>query len=169
VTLQELNALPAPAAVAELLKCCGSSRWARAVAARRPFVSPEGLLAAGDEEWARCGRADILEAFSHHPRIGGKDALRAKFAATRGWSQGEQSTVARASEETLDGLAAGNAEYEKRFGYIFIVCATGKSAEEMLELLRARLPNAPEAELEAAAAEQAKITRLRLAKLLAGS
>lgn len=166
MTLDALNALPAEQAAAELLKCCGSSRWARALAGRRPFSSDEQLLAAADEEWARCGREDILEAFSHHPRIGGKDALRARFAATRGWSQGEQSKVGQASEQTLDGLARGNEEYERKFGYIFIVCATGKGADEMLALLRARLPNDAAEELKAAAGEQAKITRLRLAKLL---
>lgn len=167
MTLDALNALPAVAAEAELLKCCGSGRWARAVAGRRPFSSEEELLAAADEEWARCGREDILEAFSHHPRIGGKDALRAKFAATRGWSQGEQSKVAQAAEETLEGLSRGNEEYERKFGYIFIVCATGKSADEMLSLLRARLPHEAAEELKTAAGEQAKITRLRLSKLLA--
>ena len=167
MTLEQLNALAPEAAAAELLKCCGSARWASAVSARRPFSSQEELFAAADQEWARCGREDILEAFSHHPRIGGKDALRAKFAATRGWSQGEQSKVTQASEETLDGLARGNDEYEKKFGYIFIVCATGKSADEMLALLRARLPNDADRELRLASGEQAKITRLRLAKLLA--
>jgi 2-oxo-4-hydroxy-4-carboxy-5-ureidoimidazoline decarboxylase len=168
VTLAELNGLPAAAAEAALLKCCGSARWARAVAARLPLESRDALLAAADAEWARAGREDILEAFSHHPRIGGKDALRAKFAATRSWSQGEQSKVSEASEEILDGLERGNAEYETKFGYIFIVCAAGKSAPEMLALLRARLPNTPDAELKVAAGEQAKITRLRLEKLLAG-
>jgi 2-oxo-4-hydroxy-4-carboxy-5-ureidoimidazoline decarboxylase len=167
VTLEELNSMPSSVAADALALCCGSARWAAAMSARRPFDGRAALLAAADEEWARCGQKDILEAFSHHPRIGGKDALREKFAATRGWAQGEQAKTAAASEKTLDALARGNEDYERRFGYIFIVCASGKSAEEMLALLDKRLPHEPAAELRVAAAEQAKITRLRLEKLLA--
>ena len=137
------------------------------MAASRPFADQAGLLAAAEERWGGLSKADFLEAFSHHPRIGGKDALRAKFAQTRDWAQGEQAATSAASEEVIEALARGNDEYEKRFGYIFIVCATGKSAGEMLGLLRARLDNDPERELVIAAAEQAKITALRLKKLLA--
>ena len=167
MTLAELNALDEAAARERLLLCCGSQAWAQGVAARRPFASREALLSAADDQWGRASRADILEAFAHHPRIGGKDALREKFAATRAWAQGEQGKVAAASEETLEALSRGNEDYERRFGHIFIVCASGKSAEEMLALLRARLPHEPAEELAVAAAEQAKITRLRLEKLLA--
>jgi 2-oxo-4-hydroxy-4-carboxy-5-ureidoimidazoline decarboxylase len=111
-------------------------------------------------------RADILEAFSHHPEIGGDlDALRARFPTTAAWSTSEQSAVTDADRETLEALRDGNAAYRERFGHLFIVCATGKSAQEMLALLRARLANDPEAELRVAAAEQARITRLRLEKL----
>ncbi len=158
--LQDFNAMDEPSALQALMTCCGSARWAMAVVRRRPYSDLRALETTAAEAWARCGRDDFLEAFSHHPRIGDKAALRLKFAG------GEQGSIAEASEETLDALARGNAEYEKRFGHIFIICATGKSADEMLTLLRARLPNVPETELKIAAGEQAKITKLRLAKLL---
>ena len=110
--------------------------------------------------------ADILEAFEHHPRIGADiEALRKKFAATASLSESEQASVVHASEQTLVALRDGNREYEQRYGHIFIVCATGKSAEEMLEFLHARMDNEPENELRIAAAEQAKITQIRLEKI----
>jgi 2-oxo-4-hydroxy-4-carboxy-5-ureidoimidazoline decarboxylase len=167
VTLDDLNNLPEAEAIAELTKCCGAHRWVNKVAHRRPYRDAADLLAAADEVWEHLDHTDWLEAFTHHPKIGDIDSLRAKFANTKAWAEGEQAGTAAASEETLRGLAEGNAAYEARFGYIFIVCATGKSAQEMLDLLRARLGNAPEHEIHVAAAEQAKITRLRLEKLLA--
>ena len=166
MTLAELNALPPERAREELLRCCGCASWADAVAAARPFKDEAALLAAADAAWARTGEAEWREAFSHHPRIGGKDALRAKFAATSAWAQGEQAGAAAADEATLDALAAANAAYEAKFGHIFIVCATGKSAAQMLELLKARIGNGADAEKRIAAAEQAKITKIRLEKLL---
>jgi 2-oxo-4-hydroxy-4-carboxy-5-ureidoimidazoline decarboxylase len=134
---------------------------------RRPFADAKALLASADEVWASLGPVDWKEAYAHHPRIGDKQALRERFAATRQWAAGEQAGVSGASESVLDALAEGNRDYESRFGHIFIVCATGKSAEEMLALLRARLGNDPKTEERIAAAEQAKITRIRLEKLLA--
>jgi 2-oxo-4-hydroxy-4-carboxy-5-ureidoimidazoline decarboxylase len=165
--LKHANAQAPEQAAAELLRCCGSSRWAKAMTQGRPFASSQALLAAADREWWRLGREDWLEAFRHHPKIGDKDALRVRFEATRAWAASEQGGVSAADEKTLDALDAGNREYEARFGWIFIVCATGKTAAEMLALLRARLENAPDDELRIAAAEQAKITRIRLEKLLA--
>jgi 2-oxo-4-hydroxy-4-carboxy-5-ureidoimidazoline decarboxylase len=165
MNLDIINAAPEADARAALLRCCGSRRWADAMLARRPFASPVDLLAAADECFAALGRDDWLEAFAAHPRIGDLDGLRQKFAATADWSAKEQAGVAGAAEQVLRDLAAGNQEYEDRFGHIFIVCATGKTAAEMLALLRERLPNPPDAELHIAAAEQAKITRLRLEKL----
>ena len=110
--------------------------------------------------------SDILEAFSHHPKIGANiETLRAKFQQTAGWSASEQASVSQASDAVLQALAQGNIDYEAKFGYIFIVCATGKSAAEMLNLLQARLVNTPADEIKLAAAEQAKITRIRLEKL----
>jgi 2-oxo-4-hydroxy-4-carboxy-5-ureidoimidazoline decarboxylase len=133
----------------------------------RPFESPAALREAGDRHFATLGREDWLEAFAHHPRIGDLSSLKARFANTQAWASGEQSGTASASEAILEALAKGNADYEARFGYIFIVCATGKSASEMLEALNQRLPNGPEAELAIAAREQQRITHLRLEKLLA--
>jgi 2-oxo-4-hydroxy-4-carboxy-5-ureidoimidazoline decarboxylase len=166
MTLPEFNALPEAAARAELLRCCGAAAWADGMLRRRPFADRAAALAAADAAWAETGAEGRREAFAHHPRIGGRDALRAKFAATRAWALGGQASVAAADEATLDALEKGNADYEAKFGRIFIVCATGKSAAEMLALLRARLPHDPETEFALAAAEQAKITRLRLEKLL---
>ena len=166
MTLDAFNALSAEGARGELLRCCGCASWADAVLAARPFRDKNALLAASDAAWAKTGEADWREAFSHHPRIGGKDALREKFAATKAWASGEQSGAAAATEAVLGELAAGNARYEKKFGHIFIVCATGKSAAEMLDLLKSRLANGAAAELRLAAGEQNKITKIRLEKLL---
>lgn len=166
MTLAELNALPEEAAKAELLRCCGSSRWVEQLVRSRPFNSVSQLFAEADRLWAQTGPADWREAMTHHPRIG-ESALRAKFAATAAWSEGEQKGVTGADEAIISGLAQGNRDYEAKFGFIFLVCATGKSAEEMLGLLRERMNNAPEEELRVAAAEQQKITRIRLEKLLA--
>jgi len=165
--LKRLDALPPEQAAAAFLRCCGSRRWAQAMERGRPYADAPSLLAAADRELASLGREDWLEAFSHHPRIGDRASLAARFPATAGWSAAEQGGVAGAGDDVLDALLRGNREYEARFGHIFIVCATGKTAAEMLELLRERLPNAPGDELEIAAAEQRKITAIRLAKLLA--
>jgi 2-oxo-4-hydroxy-4-carboxy-5-ureidoimidazoline decarboxylase len=143
-------------------------RWVERMLAARPFGDAARLLAAAEDAWAGLSPDDWREAFAHHPRIGDKDALRARFASTREWAAGEQAGAMAASEDVLEALARENQAYLERFGYIFIVCATGKSATEMLELLRARLRNDTAAELRVAAAEQARITRLRLEKLLAG-
>lgn len=161
-----LDAMGEGDARAALSRCCGSTRWVEGMLARRPFGSESALMEAADAVWKAAEREDVLEAFSHHPRIGADlEELRARFASTSGWSSSEQAAVQRASEATLEALRAGNLAYEARFGHIFIVCATGKSAEEMLALLNERMPNAPEHELRVAAAEQGKITRIRLAKL----
>ncbi len=153
MTLPEFNALTDDAARAELSALLRlDALGGEGMLARRPFADKAALLAASDASWAETGsKDDWLEAFAHHPRIGGKDALRAKFAATKSWAQGEQAAVAAADEATLDALESGNAEYEARFGRIFLVCATGKSAGEMLALLKARLPNERAAELKIAA------------------
>ncbi len=166
MTLNALNDLAEPDARAAFGRCCGAARWVAAMCDARPFATRAELLDAADRADASLGRPDWLEAFRHHPRIGDVAALREKFAATAVWAGDEQRGAAAASDAVLEALARGNRAYEERFGYIFIVCATGKSAAEMLALLEARLGNAPERELAIAAAEQAKITRLRLDKLL---
>jgi 2-oxo-4-hydroxy-4-carboxy-5-ureidoimidazoline decarboxylase len=149
-----------------LQRCCGASRWVDGMLARRPYASDDEVMAAADDVWAGVEEPDVLEAFGHHPEIGASlDALREKFASTASWSAGEQSSVAAADEATLVRLRDGNVRYREKFGFIFIVCATGKSAQEMLALLEARLPNTREEELRIAAGEQGKITRLRLGKL----
>lgn len=133
--------------------------------ARRPFGSRDALLAAAREEWFALSPDDWREAFSHHPKIGDREALRARFPATRHLSEREQAGVSGASDDVLEALAEGNLAYEQKFGHIFIVCATGRSAEEMLAALRARLVNDVDTEIRLAAGEQAKITALRLEQL----
>ena len=163
--LGRLNGLDDAAAEADLGRCCGAARWARAVAARRPFADGAALRAAAEAAWPALTDADWREAFTHHPKIGDIESLRGRYAHTRDWAASEQSRAQGAPDDVLQALAAGNAAYEARFGYIFIVCATGRSAGEMLALLRERLPNEPAVELGVAAEEQKKITRLRLDKL----
>jgi OHCU decarboxylase len=132
----------------------------------RPFVSLEELLAKADSVWRSLSEDDWLEAFRAHPKIGQQKAAAAKSEQARNWSKQEQSGTAGAAIETRAALASRNQEYEERFGFIFIVCATGKSSEEMLAILNSRLQNDPGTELPVAAEEQRKITRLRLEKLL---
>jgi 2-oxo-4-hydroxy-4-carboxy-5-ureidoimidazoline decarboxylase len=159
--LEDLNALDPDTAARELLRCCGSSRWARQMAASRPYASFEELTATADRYWAALDRADWLEAFAAHPKIGAG-------GPARDWPAQEQAGVAGAADATLLRFANLNRDYEARFGYIFIVCATGKSAAEMLDLLERRIEHDPETEIRVAADEQRKITHLRLVKLLDG-
>ena len=164
--LDRLNAWSAEEAYAAMLRCCGSTRWARAMVAKRPFTSIGALMSSADSIWASLDRADWLEAFSAHPRIGSRKDVDAKAKSTKAWSEQEQSGASSADEATKRALAEANADYEAKFGRVYLVCATGKSAEEMLDLCRARLGNDAETELRVAAEEQRKITRLRLEKLL---
>jgi OHCU decarboxylase len=143
-----------------LLECCGSTSWVQAILEARPFASLERLEAAATECWWRLRPSDWLEAFSKHPKIGEKNEVSA-------WSAQEQRGMNSAPAQVTERLAEMNRLYFEKFGWIFIVCATGKSAEEMLSLLESRLSNGPEEELGIAAAEQSKITLLRLKKLLA--
>ena len=130
--------------------------------ARRPFAEADAALNAAREAWFALGREDRLEAFSHHPKIGDVRSLRRRFPATHDLSAHEQRGIVGASDATLAALADANRAYEDRFGYIFIVCATGKTADEMLALLLARLENDPATEIRIAAEEQARIMALRL-------
>jgi 2-oxo-4-hydroxy-4-carboxy-5-ureidoimidazoline decarboxylase len=155
--------LATPDAARQLLRtCCGASRWVERMVLRRPFGDQPTLLAAAIEEWSALSEAEWREAFAQHPKIGDRDALRRRFATTRELAAREQAGVNAAPEDVLASLAAGNRLYEERFGYIFIVCATGRSAEEMLSILRTRLEHDPATEIRVAAEEQAKITELRL-------
>jgi 2-oxo-4-hydroxy-4-carboxy-5-ureidoimidazoline decarboxylase len=148
-----------------LAGCCGSTRWVDRMLARRPFQSDQQLLTAARTIWFALEEHDWREAFTHHPKIGDRDSLRARFPRTGDRSAQEQSGIAGATDEVLEALADGNRAYEDRFGYIFIVCASGKSASEMLALLHARLPNPADVEIRIAAEEQARITALRLSRL----
>ena len=163
--LDVLNSDPEKAR-AGLLHCCASTGWVEAMLAHRPFRDPKHVYDCAAICWRRLERADWLEAFSQHPRIGDLRGARPLDDTERAWAEGEQSGAARAAESVRLALAEGNREYEMKFGYVFIVCATGKSGEEMLALLRKRLNNRPEAELAIAAAEEEKITRIRLETLL---
>jgi OHCU decarboxylase len=157
--LDRLNALPREEAEGRLLACCGSRQWARRLASERPFRSASGLADAADRIWRSLSADDWLEAFAAHPRIGARGEVAR-------WARQEQAGTKSASPETLAKLADVNREYEERFGHIFIVCAAGKSAAEMLALAESRLHNDPRTELAIAAEEQRRIMRLRLAKLL---
>lgn len=157
MTLDELNSAPRDVAERELGACCGSARWSAAMSARRPFESAEQLYGTADAVWRSLDRSDWLEAFGHHPRIGD---------TASGWARDEQSASRDASAETRRRLVELNHEYERRFGYVFLIFATGKTAPEILAGLERRMQNDADTELRVAADEQAKITRLRLAKLL---
>ncbi len=164
--LEQLNSMKRDDAVAELMKACGSSRWAERMADERPFHDEAALLSEADRLWWSLGASDWLEAFSHHPKIGERRAAQEVSAQARSWSEEEQSGTRDASELSRRELLAANREYESRYGFIFIVCATGKTTTEMLALCRARLNNDAETELRVAAEEQRRITALRLKKLL---
>lgn len=162
----DLNALPEERAAALLRACCGASRWVSGMLDRRPFDSPDSLLQSADDVWAAMGESDWREAFAHHPRLGERTAAAPQDARAEAWSGGEQSGLSDASELVRAALADANTAYEARFGFICIICATGKRAPELLQTTRARLANSVHDELRVAAEEQRKITRLRLLKLL---
>ena len=155
--MRHLSDLPEDEARAALRACCASTRWVERMLSQRPFKSADEIYESAERIWLDLGREDWLEAFAGHPRIGESGDAR---------SAAEQSRVAAASADVKTRLARVNADYEARFGWIYIVCATGKSAEEMLAIAERRMANAPDAELRVAAAEQAKITRLRLQKMI---
>lgn len=164
--LHRLNTLAETEARAELLKCCGSTEWANRIVSERPFHDVGQLKEAADRIWWSLKESDWLEAFSRHPKIGERKAAQPAPSDTGRWSQEEQSGTQNASSEILSELERANRAYEARFGYIFIVCATGKSSREMLSLLHERLQHDPETEIRIAAGEQNRITHLRLEKLL---
>lgn len=166
--LARLNALPAEEAEREFLACCGSPAWARRMAAARPFADAEALMERADAAWWDLDESDWRAAFRAHPRIGETKAQAGQTGRAQAWSSGEQAGMRSAADATRAALAEGNAAYEARFGYIYIVCATGRTADGMLALLRSRLRNDAETEIRVAAEEQRRITRIRLEKLLAG-
>ena len=165
-SLEKLNNAPSETAEARFLDCCGSRRWAREMTAARPFAEPGALFEQAKQIWLSLDARDWLEAFAAHPKIGSRQSAPKQQIQSAEWSRGEQASVESAGSSVLDALAEANRLYEEKFGYIFIVCATGKSAEEMLDLCRRRLANNPDAEIRIAADEQQKITEIRLKKLL---
>jgi 2-oxo-4-hydroxy-4-carboxy-5-ureidoimidazoline decarboxylase len=166
MSVEALNALDEAGARARFERCCVSRRWIEGMLSARPYGDADAVRRQACESWQALGEKDWLEAFSGHPRIGDVTSLRARYAASAELAAGEQSGVAAAGDDVLEGLARGNAAYEERFGFIFIVCATGRSADEMYALLKARLANDRATELAIAADEQLKILLLRLEQLL---
>ncbi len=166
MNLSQLNQLPQVELIQVLSQCCGASQWVKAMAHFQPYANKELLHEISDTIWSELDDEDYLEAFTHHPMIGDLTALKKKFAGTAKWAGQEQSGSNTASESTLRALQQGNQDYLAKFGFIFIVCATGKSAAQMLAMLNDRLANDPVTEISIAAEEQNKITHLRLNKLL---
>lgn len=164
-TLAQWNSADENAAVVALLSCCAAQRWARALAAERPFSDEDALYEAADVRWAEMEASDWMEAFRAHPRIGERKAAEAS-QQSKAWSSQEQAQVHSAQSVVLHALAEGNRAYEERFGFTYIVCATGKSAEEMLAILNRRLANDRATELREAAEQQRQITQIRLRKWL---
>ena len=166
MTLKELNNLDNSQRKTVLSKCCGSEEWIEKMSMIFPVDDASELLIEAEKIWYSCNENDWRAAFKHHPEIGDINSLKEKFAGTAHWAKGEQSGVLETSQTILEALARANKKYEEKFGYIFIVCATGKSAEEMLSLLESRLKNKPQEEIKIAMGEQNKITKIRLQKLI---
>lgn len=162
IALAAFNSMPAEQAFIPLLNCCGSTKWARAMAAKRPFDSLPRLIRDAETAWFALGPTDWLEAFAHHPRIGERNLDKARFGETAQVAAREQSGMAPASQAIRDEFATLNARYEQKFGHVFLICASGKSAEFMLTQLKTRLTNDAATELQNAAKQQSMITRRRL-------
>jgi len=163
--LEAWNKATEAEALEAMIACCGARRWASGMVALRPIQSVLELSEAADRIWASMEEADWMEAFACHPRIGERKATHAS-AKSASWSQQEQSQTSSAAEQVMNKIAAGNALYEKQFGFTYIVCATGKSAEEMLSILDRRLSSSRAAELKEAAEQQRQIAQIRLGKWL---
>lgn len=165
MTLDDFNALSDDRAGEVLAACCGAHRWVEGMMGRRPFNSVEDAIAAGNEIWGGTTESDWREAFDHHPRIGESRSATAQGHLANAWSAGEQARAAKTDDDVKRQLAEVNAAYEACFGHIYIVCAAGRSADELLGVAQSRLHNDPATELRVAAEEQRKITELRLHKL----
>jgi OHCU decarboxylase len=166
--LSRWNRLPIDEAMPTILPCCGSKAWALGMAARRPLADESALLAASNETWPNLAPSDWMEAFRSHPRIGESRPAQPQTAQSVEWSAQEQRDVEETDAALKMALAEANREYERRFNRIFIVCATGKSATQILEIIGLRLNNDPETELREAAEQQRQITEIRLRKWLKG-
>ncbi|OUS03539.1 hypothetical protein A9Q86_01105 [Flavobacteriales bacterium 33_180_T64] len=167
ITLNQLNSLSGQEAFSKLEQCCVSKTWINQMLESRPFLSENEIIKTAASIWYNnCTIEDFKAAFTGHPKIGNIDSLKEKFAHTAEWAGNEQSKIAEANIKTIDDLATANQEYENKFGYIFIVSASGKSAEDMLTIINTRLLHNPEDEIYVAMNEQHKITVIRLAKLI---
>lgn len=166
MTLTELNTLSADEAFSWFEQCCAAKAWIYQMVEARPYSDQNALVNQAKDAWTKCSDDDYLEAFTAHPMIGDVDSLRKKFANTKAIAAGEQSGTASASEAVLYQLKEANHAYLDKHGFIFIICATGLSAQTMLEALQARLPNTTQQEISNAAAQQIKITLLRINKAL---
>ncbi len=166
--LARWNGLPPEEAAREILPCCGSRTWAASMSSKRPIQDEASLVATSDVIWRSLGEPDWLEAFRSHPRIGESHAEKDAPALSSAWSAQEQQKAAAADEALKMALKWGNREYEQKFGRIFIVCATGKSADEILEILRRRLHNDEATELQEVVEEQRQIMRIRLRRWITG-
>ncbi|MGA9671358.1 MAG: 2-oxo-4-hydroxy-4-carboxy-5-ureidoimidazoline decarboxylase [Terracidiphilus sp.] len=164
-TLQSWNAADTSDAIESMIACCGSRRWVEAMVALRPIASVLKLSESADHVWGTMNEADWMEAFATHPRIGERKAAHAT-AKSAAWSSQEQSSAVSAEASVLEELAQGNALYEQRFGFTYIVCATGKTADEMLTILNRRLTSDRATELREAAEQQRQIMQIRLGKWL---
>lgn len=169
ITLDDLNKLSNEEAFSALEQCCVSKTWASKMVESRPFASAAALITKAASIWYKdCSTEDFQEAFTGHPKIGNVESLKEKFAHTKTWAGNEQAKVSEASMETIEALAEANTNYEDKFGYIFIVSASGKSADEMLAIAQARLAHSASDEIQVAMNEQHKITVIRLVKLIEG-
>jgi 2-oxo-4-hydroxy-4-carboxy-5-ureidoimidazoline decarboxylase len=166
LNLQHLNQLDIDAASEAFSKCCTASNWINQMVKARPFECQDSLKETAKIIWQSMMDSDYMEAFEGHPKIGDPESLKEKYRNTHDLASAEQSSMQQATDEVIEELAKLNVEYEIKFGFIFIVCATGKSAEEMRNLIKNRIDNDPEEELNIAAKEQEKITDIRLENLL---
>lgn len=166
MTISDLDKMPPEKLKAQLFKCCGSRAWVEKMLPVFPVEDLIDLFEYAEAKWNECTEDDWKEAFDHHPQIGNIDSFNEAGDASATWAKNEQAGVYNAGNEVKQQLAEANKLYKEKFGYIFIINATGKSAAEMLSALMVRLQNSPEAEIEIAMAEQAQITRIRLEKLL---
>lgn len=166
MSLEKINMLSYEEAYKAFSDCCGSKNWVNKMISSRPFKSKNEAIEISDLIWNSISKNDWLEAFEHHPKIGDINSMKEKYSSTRKLAESEQAGVKDSSIDTLSELADYNADYLKKFGYIFIVCATGKSADEMLLIIKERINNDPETEIKIAMKEQSKITKLRLEKNL---
>jgi len=166
MNIEQLNKIDFITFKEKFMSCCGSQNWVKAMFEQRPFNSLDQLCVISDDLWQKCSDDDVKEAISHHPQIGDMESLKKKFSQKSNWSKSEQSGVDQADEKTIKKLRDFNIEYQEKYSFIFLICATGKSAAFMLAQLMERIKNSPEQEIKNAKAEQGKITKLRLEKLL---